>query len=50
MVQIVKTDFKASRGWFKKFKKGSGIHSVPRHGEAASPNKKEAEKFKKRIQ
>ena len=25
-------DFKASRGWFEKFKKRSGIHSVVRHG------------------
>jgi len=39
-------DFKASRGWFEKFKKRSGIHSVIRHGEAASSNEKEAEAFK----
>lgn len=25
--------FKASRGWFKKFKRRTGIHSVVRHGE-----------------
>ena len=30
--------FKASRGWFEKFKHRSGIHSVARHGEAASSN------------
>ena len=30
--------FKASRGWFEKFKKCSGIHWVVRHGEAASEN------------
>ena len=28
--------FKASRGWFEKIKHQSGIHSVGRHGEAAS--------------
>ncbi|XP_059540726.1 uncharacterized protein LOC132228401 [Myotis daubentonii] len=28
--------FKASRDWFKNFKKRTGIHSVVRHGEAAS--------------
>ena len=33
--------FKASRGWFEKFKKRTGIHSVVRHGEASSSNKKE---------
>jgi hypothetical protein len=37
--------FKASRGWFEKFKKRSGIHSVVRHGEAASANQKAAEEF-----
>ena len=39
-------DFKASRGWFEKFRKGSGIHSVVRHGEAASSDKDGAEQFK----
>jgi len=38
-------DFKASRGWFEKFKKRSGIHSVVRHVEAASANQKAAEEF-----
>lgn len=37
--------FKASRGWFEKFKKRSGIHSVVRHGEAASANQEAAEEF-----
>ncbi|XP_016070266.1 PREDICTED: tigger transposable element-derived protein 1-like [Miniopterus natalensis] len=37
--------FKASRGWFDKFKKRSGIHSVVRHGEAASSNKVAADNF-----
>jgi len=36
---------KASRGWFQKFKKRSGIHSVVRQGEAASANQKAAEEF-----
>lgn len=38
-------EFKASRGWFEKFKKRTGIHNVIRHGEAASSNKEAAEKF-----
>ncbi|XP_028656937.1 tigger transposable element-derived protein 1-like [Erpetoichthys calabaricus] len=37
--------FKASRGWFEKFKHRTGIHSVIRHGEAASSDKAGAEKF-----
>jgi hypothetical protein len=42
----VDTDvFQASRGLFKKFKKRSGIHSVVRHGEAASANQKATEEF-----
>ncbi|GBO17324.1 hypothetical protein AVEN_209850-1 [Araneus ventricosus] len=28
--------FKVSRGWFDNFRKRTGIHSVVRHGEAAS--------------
>ena len=38
-------EFKASKGWFDNFKKRTGIHSVVRHGEAASSNKDAAEKF-----
>ena len=38
-------EFKASRRWFKKFKNRSKIDNVIRHGEAASSNKKAAEKF-----
>jgi len=38
-------EFKASKGWFDNFKKRIGIHSVVRHGEAASSNKDAAEKF-----
>ena len=36
---------KASRGWFKKIQHRSGIHSVVRHGEAASSNKEAAKKY-----
>ena len=38
-------EFKASRRWFNRFKQRSGIHSVVRHGEAASADKDAAEKF-----
>ncbi|XP_067127449.1 tigger transposable element-derived protein 1-like [Centruroides vittatus] len=41
----VLSDFKASRGWFKKFKRRTGIHSVTRHGEGASSDNSGAEKF-----
>nr|XP_034969527.1 tigger transposable element-derived protein 1-like [Zootoca vivipara] len=37
--------FKASRGWFERFKTRSGVHSVVRHGEAASSDAPAAEKF-----
>jgi len=37
--------FKGSRGWFKNFKKRTGIHSVGRHGEAASSDVKAAEEY-----
>ena len=40
-------EFKASHGWFEKFKKRTGIHSVVRHGEAASSDTKAAEEFVK---
>lgn len=39
--------FKASRGWFENFKKRNGIHSVVRHGEAASADMKAAEDYLK---
>ena len=39
--------FKASRGWFANFKKRSGIHSVVRHGDAASSDTKAAEDYLK---
>ena len=38
-------EFKASRGCFEKFKNRNKIHNIIRHGEAASSNKKAAEKF-----
>jgi hypothetical protein len=38
-------EFKGSRGWFEKFKRRLGINCVIRHGEGASANKEEAEKF-----
>lgn len=37
--------FKASHGWFERFKKRSGIHNVVRHGEAASADEKAAQEF-----
>ena len=40
-------EFKASKGWFDNFKKRTEIHSVVRHGEAASSHKDAAEKFVK---
>ncbi|XP_078240217.1 putative CENPB DNA-binding domain-containing protein 1 [Pogona vitticeps] len=38
-------EFKASRGWFESFKTRSSIHSVVRHGEAASSDVTAAEEF-----
>ncbi|XP_023210348.1 tigger transposable element-derived protein 1-like [Centruroides sculpturatus] len=38
-------EFKASRGWFFRFKKRCGIHSVIMYGEDGSNDKEEAEKF-----
>ena len=37
--------FKASRGWFEKFRHRTGIHRVSRHGEAASADQAAAEKY-----
>ncbi|GBO08076.1 hypothetical protein AVEN_77720-1 [Araneus ventricosus] len=39
--------FKASRGWFDNFRKRTGIHSIVRHGEAASSDVKAAEDYLK---
>ncbi|XP_071057066.1 tigger transposable element-derived protein 1-like [Onthophagus taurus] len=38
-------EFKASRGWFEKFKRRTRIHSIFRHGEAASADIISAEEF-----
>lgn len=38
-------EFKASSGWFRNFKSRTGIHSVVRHGEAASSNAEGAKQF-----
>ena len=42
--------FKVSRGWFDNFKRRSGIHSVLRHGEAASSDTNAAEAFAAEFQ
>ncbi|XP_068201740.1 tigger transposable element-derived protein 1-like [Palaemon carinicauda] len=39
--------YKASWGWFEKFKRRSGVHSVVRHGEFASSDTKVAQAFVK---
>ncbi|XP_068245377.1 tigger transposable element-derived protein 1-like [Palaemon carinicauda] len=41
---------KASHAWFDRFRKMTGIHSVVRHGEAASSDKKAAEEFLKNFE
>ncbi|GCC32241.1 hypothetical protein chiPu_0010702 [Chiloscyllium punctatum] len=42
-------EFKATRGWFDKFRQPTGIHSVIKHGEAASSDKKATEDFVKEF-
>ncbi|XP_070606465.1 tigger transposable element-derived protein 1-like [Erythrolamprus reginae] len=42
---VVEGSFKASRGWFEKFKIRTSTHSVVRHGETASLDAKCAEEF-----
>ena len=37
--------FKASHGWFDKFKKRTGIPSVVRHGQAVSANEEAVESY-----
>ena len=37
--------FRASKGWCHNFKARTGVHSVARHGEAASPDKRAAENY-----
>ncbi|KAM8812653.1 tigger transposable element-derived protein 1-like [Rhynchonycteris naso] len=50
----VLSDFKASRSWFKKFKRRTGIHNVTRHSKGASSDKSGAKisvsKFKDYIE
>ncbi|KAM6455899.1 tigger transposable element-derived protein 1-like [Liasis olivaceus] len=43
-------EFKASRGWFEKFHRRSGIHNVARHGEASSSDKAAAEAYKEEFE
>ncbi|CAI5670507.1 unnamed protein product [Oreochromis niloticus] len=43
-------EFGASHGWFDRFKKRTGIHSVVRHSEAASSDHKAAEEFVKKFE
>ncbi|XP_068235475.1 tigger transposable element-derived protein 1-like [Palaemon carinicauda] len=43
-------EFKASRGWFEKFKRWTRIPSVVRHGEASSADTKPANDFVKKFE
>uniref|UniRef100_A0A3P9B687 HTH CENPB-type domain-containing protein n=1 Tax=Maylandia zebra TaxID=106582 RepID=A0A3P9B687_9CICH len=43
---LTSPEFRASHGWFYRFKKRTGNHSVVRHGEAASSDHTAAEEFK----
>ncbi|KAM8758190.1 tigger transposable element-derived protein 1-like [Rhynchonycteris naso] len=45
MSASVLSDFKASRGWFEKFRRLTGIHSVTMHSGDKSSDKSEVEKF-----
>uniref|UniRef100_A0A3P9DK91 HTH CENPB-type domain-containing protein n=1 Tax=Maylandia zebra TaxID=106582 RepID=A0A3P9DK91_9CICH len=47
---LTSPEFRASHGWFYRFKKRTGNHSVVRHGEAASSNHKAAEEFVKKFE
>ena len=40
------SSFSASNGWLNRFKKRAGLKNVKMHGEAASANNEEAEKYK----
>lgn len=40
-----KIDFLASLGWLRRFRRRHGVHSVFRHGEAVSANKKAADEY-----
>ncbi|XP_035230077.1 tigger transposable element-derived protein 1-like [Stegodyphus dumicola] len=43
-------EFKATTGWFAKFKRSSGIKHVVIHGKSASADKEEAERFRLKFQ
>ncbi|XP_068237203.1 tigger transposable element-derived protein 1-like [Palaemon carinicauda] len=43
-------EFKGSCGWFEKFKRWTGIHSVVRHREASSSDTKAANNFVKKFE
>jgi len=43
-------EFKATTGWFARFRRRSGIKHVVMHGESASADKEEAEKFCRKFQ
>ncbi|GBO21091.1 Tigger transposable element-derived protein 1 [Araneus ventricosus] len=45
--EALEDSFKASRAWFDNFRKRTGIHSVVRHGEAASSDVKAADDYLK---
>lgn len=47
MDEVSEESFKACLGWLDNFKKRTDIHSVIRHGEAASSDVKAAEEFVK---
>ncbi|KAL4009339.1 hypothetical protein ACER0C_003191 [Sarotherodon galilaeus] len=47
---LTSPEFRASHGWFYRFKKRTGNHSVVRHGEAASSDHKAAEEFVKKFE
>uniref|UniRef100_A0A3P8RKE9 HTH CENPB-type domain-containing protein n=1 Tax=Astatotilapia calliptera TaxID=8154 RepID=A0A3P8RKE9_ASTCA len=47
---LTSPEFRASHGWFYRFKKRTGNHSVVRHGEAASSDHTAAEEFVKKFE
>ncbi|XP_068214783.1 tigger transposable element-derived protein 1-like [Palaemon carinicauda] len=42
-------EFNASNGWFEKFKRSTGIHSIVQQGEASSSDTKAANDFVKKF-
>ena len=47
--EAAEDSFKASHGWFNNFKRRTGVHSILRHGEAASSDVKGAEEYVKKF-